>query len=325
MTHDTSPAKPVAAPHSSSSRPVYYALGANFAVAIAKMVGWGLTGSGTMLAEGLHSMADTGNQGLLLLGLRQGKKPPSVRHPLGQGRAIYFWSFIVALMLFSLGGLLSIYEGVHRLQQPVELESVGIAIAILVFAVIAEAISLRTAVHEINTVRRGRSYWHWFRESRRSALIIVAAEDSAALLGLTIALLAVLATYFTGNSLYDALGSIAIGVLLVGVAITVSIQIKSLLVGESAAPHVREALAQFFASQPEIREVQALITLQQGDEVIVMLQAQLREAATPQALLADMKRCEDKLLAAFPQVQRLGFEPALSSGPVAQQPRPLSP
>ncbi|OYZ56781.1 MAG: hypothetical protein B7Y21_10340 [Hydrogenophilales bacterium 16-61-112] len=308
MTHDTSPAKPVAAPHSSSSRPVYYALGANFAVAIAKMVGWGLTGSGTMLAEGLHSMADTGNQGLLLLGLRQGKKPPSVRHPLGQGRAIYFWSFIVALM-----------------QQPVELESVGIAIAILVFAVIAEAISLRTAVHEINTVRRGRSYWHWFRESRRSALIIVAAEDSAALLGLTIALLAVLATYFTGNSLYDALGSIAIGVLLVGVAITVSIQIKSLLVGESAAPHVREALAQFFASQPEIREVQALITLQQGDEVIVMLQAQLREAATPQALLADMKRCEDKLLAAFPQVQRLGFEPALSSGPVAQQPRPLSP
>lgn len=311
--------------HSDSTRPVYYALGANLAVAIAKLVGWGLTGSGTMLAEGLHSMADTGNQGLLLLGLHQGKKPPSVRHPLGQGRAIYFWSFIVALMLFSLGGLLSIYEGVHRLQEPVELESVGIAIAILVFAVIAEAISLRTAVHEINTVRRGRSYWNWFQESRRSTLIIVAAEDSGALLGLTIALVAVLATYFTGNPLYDALGSIAVGVLLVGIAVTVSIQIKSLLVGESAAPHVRDALAEFFASQPEILEVQTLITLQQGDEVLVLLQAQLREAATPQALLADIQRCEGKLLAAFPHVQRLWFQPALPSDPGAHQPKPLSP
>lgn len=311
--------------HTSSTRPIYYALGANFVVAIAKLIGWGLTGSGAMLAEGLHSIADTGNQGLLLLGLRQGKEPPSVRHPLGQGRAIYFWSFIVALMLFSLGGLLSIYEGVHRLQEPVELESVGIAVAILVFAVIAEAISLRTAVHEINSVRRGRSYWNWFRESRRSALIIVAAEDSGALLGLTIALVAVLATYFTGNPLYDALGSIAIGVLLVGVAITVSIQIKSLLVGESAAPHVREALAEFFASQPEIHEVQVLITLQQGDEVIVLLQAQLRETATPQALLADMKRCEEKLLAAFPQVQRLWFEPALPFDSGSHRSKPLSP
>ncbi len=313
------------AAHTSSTRPIYYALGANFVVAIAKLIGWGLTGSGAMLAEGLHSIADTGNQGLLLLGLRQGKEPPSVRHPLGQGRAIYFWSFIVALMLFSLGGLLSIYEGVHRLQEPVELESVGIAVAILVFAVIAEAISLRTAVHEINSVRRGRSYWNWFRESRRSALIIVAAEDSGALLGLTIALVAVLATYFTGNPLYDALGSIAIGVLLVGVAITVSIQIKSLLVGESAAPHVREALAEFFASQPEIHEVQVLITLQQGDEVIVLLQAQLRKAATPQALLADMKRCEEKLLAAFPQVQRLWFEPALPFDSGSHRSKPLSP
>lgn len=306
--------KPAQTAHTTSTHPVFYALGANLAVAIAKLVGWGMTGSGAMLAEGLHSIADTGNQGLLLLGLRQGKKPPSVRHPLGQGRAIYFWSFIVALMLFSLGGLLSIYEGVHRLQAPVHLESIGIAVAILVFAVIAEAISLRTAVHEINAVRRGRSYWNWFRESRRSALIIVAAEDSGALLGLTIALVAVLATYFTGNPLYDALGSIAIGVLLVGVAITVSIQIKSLLVGESAAPHVRDALARFFAGQPEIHDVQELITLQQGDEVIVLLRAQLREAATPQALLADMKRCEEKLLAAFPQVQRLWFEPALPSG-----------
>lgn len=296
---------------SGERRAIYYALGANLAVATAKLAGWGLTGSGTMLAESLHSIADTGNQALLLLGLRQAGKPPSVRHPLGQGRAIYFWSFIVALMLFSMGGLLSIYEGLHRLSAPVELESVSIAIAILVFAAIAEAISLRTAVMQINKERRGRSFWSWFRESRRSALIIVAAEDSAALLGLVIAFAALLASFFTGDPVYDALGSIAIGILLVSVAITVSVEIKSLLVGESAGPHVRDAITRFFEGRPEIRQIETLITLQQGDEVLVILKAQMREVATPRALLEDMKSCEAALLAAFPQVPRLFFEPAL--------------
>ena len=264
-----------------------------------------------MLAEGLHSIADTGNQGLLLLGLSQAKKPPSVRHPLGQGRVIYFWSFIVALMLFSMGGLLSSYEGVDRLIAPVQLASPGIAIAILLFAAIAEGISLRAAVHEINKVRGERSYWTWFKESRQSALLIVAAEDSAALAGLVFAFTAVLASAITGNPLYDALGSIAIGGLLIVVAITVSVQIKSLLVGESAAPEVRLAITRFLENSPEIIQIDSLITLQQGDQVIVLLKAEFRNEPSAIKLLADMQQIKAAFLAAFPQVEMVYMEPMI--------------
>ncbi|HAN55657.1 MAG TPA: cation efflux family transporter [Betaproteobacteria bacterium] len=297
--------------HSGRTRSIYFALGANLAVAIAKIVGWGLTGSGSMLAEGLHSIADTGNQGLLLLGLSQARKPPSVRHPLGQGRVIYFWSFIVALMLFSMGGLLSIYEGVDRLIAPVQLASPGIAIAILLFAALAEGISLRAAVHEINKVRGERSYWTWFKESRQSALLIVAAEDSAALAGLVFAFSAVLASALTGNPLYDALGSIAIGGLLIVVAITVSVQIKSLLVGESAAPEVRVAITRFLENSPEIIQIDSLITLQQGDQVIVLLKAEFRNEPSAIKLLTDMEQIKAAFLAAFPQVEMVYMEPVI--------------
>ena len=297
--------------HTGRTRTIYFALGANLAVAIAKIVGWGLTGSGSMLAEGLHSIADTGNQGLLLLGLSQARNPPSVRHPLGQGRVIYFWSFIVALMLFSIGGLLSIYEGVDRLIAPVQLASPGIAIAILLFAAIAEGISLRAAVHEINKVRGERSYWTWFKESRQSALLIVAAEDSAALAGLAFAFSAVLASALTGNPLYDALGSIAIGGLLIVVAITVSVQIKSLLVGESAAPEVRLAITRFLENRPEILRIDSLITLQQGDQVIVLLKAEFRNEPSAIKLLADMQQIKAAFLAAFPQVEMVYMEPMI--------------
>ena len=289
-------------------RPVWYALAANLAVAAAKLVAWGLTGSGALLAESLHSIADTGNQGLLLFGLRQARQPPSVKHPLGQGRAIYFWSFIVALMLFSLGGLLSIYEGVQRVLHRVDLESPLIGLVTLVVAAVFEGGSLRAALRAIEPERHGRSFWRWFRESRRSALIIVAAEDSAALLGLVFAFVALLASYLTGNALYDALGSIAVGLVLIATAIAVSVQIKSLLVGESASPHVREAIARFLAGQPQLGEIRTLITLQHGDAVIVIVKSTLRDVPGAQ-MRADMKRCEADLIQAFPQVQQLLFQP----------------
>lgn len=301
------------------NRSIYFALVANLAVAVAKMVGWGLTGSGTLLAEGLHSIADTGNQGLLLLGLRQAKTPPSAAYPLGHGRAIYFWSFVVAMMLFSMGGLLSIYEGVHRLLQPAEMTSPGVAITILAFALLAEAVSLRAAVREINKVRGQRSLWTWFRETRRSALILVAAEDSAALAGLVIAFIAIVATVATGNPLFDAVGSIAIGLLLVVVALTVGGQIKGLLVGKSASPRVREAIAQFVGNRQEIRRVQTLITLQYGDDVMVAIKAQMRAAAAPRAMLIDIKRCKAELTTAFPQVAWVFFEPALNDDVASSQ------
>lgn len=295
------------------TRSIYFALGANLAVAVAKIIGWSVTGSGSLLAEGLHSIADTGNQGLLLLGLSQARKPPSLRHPLGQGRVIYFWSFIVALMLFSMGGLLSIYEGVDRLIAPTQLVSPSIAIAILLFAAIAEGISLRAAVQEINKVRGERSYWTWFKESRQSALLIVAAEDSAALVGLLFALSAVIASALTGNPLYDALGSIAVGGLLIGVAITVSVQIKSLLVGESASPKVRLAITRFLEQRAEIRRIDSLITLQQGDQVIVLLKAEFRNELLTSKLVADMQQTKVAFLTAFPQVEMVYMEPVIQT------------
>src|SRR5688572_6345284 len=171
-----------------------------------------------MLAEAIHSFADSGNQALLLWGLKQAKRPPSPDYPLGWGKAVFFWSFIVALVLFSLGGLFSVYEGWHKVAHRAEVTSPWIAVGVLVFGIIAEVVSLRACLHEVNKVRSGRSLWRWFRESRESELVVILGEDLAALLGLILALLAVLMTIATGDALWDGLGSIAIGVVLIVVA-----------------------------------------------------------------------------------------------------------
>ncbi len=170
-----------------SLKSILYALAANFAIFLAKIAAALFTGSGAMLAEAIHSLADTGNQGLLLLGIRQAKRPPSPDYPLGHGKEIYFWSFIVALILFSMGGLFSIYEGYHKLHDPEPLKSPFIALVVLLFSLVAEAISLWGCVREINKERNGRSFVRWFRETRNSALLVVFGEDIAALLGLAFA------------------------------------------------------------------------------------------------------------------------------------------
>src|ERR671919_2406014 len=167
--------------------------------------------SRAMLAEAIHSYADSGNQGLLLWGMKQAKRPPSPDYPLGWGKAVFFWSFIVALVLFSLGGLFSVYEGWHKLAHPEDLSYPWVAVGILVFGLAAETVSLRACLHEVNKVRGRRTLWQWFRESRQSELVVILGEDLAALLGLALALLAVLITIFTGNPMWDGLGSISIG------------------------------------------------------------------------------------------------------------------
>jgi len=187
-----------------SLRAILLALGANFAIFISKLVAALITGSGAMLAEAVHSLADCGNQGLLLLGMRQADRPPSEEYPLGWGRALYFWSFLVAMLLFSVGGMFSIYEGIHKLNHPEPLKWPWLAIGVLAFGVVAESISMHGCLQEVNKAREGRSLWRWFRETRSSELLVIFGEDLAALLGLTIALLAVLATMITGDLLYDA-------------------------------------------------------------------------------------------------------------------------
>ena len=163
-----------------SLKSILYALGANLAIAVAKLAAAIHTGSGAMLAEAVHSIADCGNQGLLIWGLKSARTPPSPDYPLGWGKAIYFWSFIVAIMLFSLGGLFAIYEGLHKLGEPEQMEAPWVAIAVLLFSIVAESISLWGCVREINKVRAGRSLWHWLRESRQSELVVILGEDIAA-------------------------------------------------------------------------------------------------------------------------------------------------
>ena len=201
-----------------------------------KFCGAAYTGSGALLAESLHSLAESGNEVLLLLGRKQATAPPTARHPLGHGRATYFWSFIVTLLLFSLGGVLSIYEGYQKVREQSEVESPWVAVAIVLVAILLEGISLRVTLRQIAGVRQGMTLYRWFRETRRGELIIVLGEDIAAIAGLTLALAALAATIVTGNPTYDAVGSIGIGGLLIVVASGLAIEIKSLLIGESASP-----------------------------------------------------------------------------------------
>src|SRR5690349_5950170 len=232
-----------------SVRTILYALGANLAIAVAKTAAAIFTGSSAMLAEAIHSYADSGNQLLLLWGMKQAKRPPSPDYPLGWGKAVYFWSFIVALVLFSLGGLFSVYEGWHKLAHPEPLQYAWVAVAILVFGLVAESVSLRACLAEVNKVRGDKSLFQWFVASRQSELVVILGEDLAALLGLGLALLAVLLTAFTGNPLWDALGSISIGVVLIIVAIGLGIEIKGLLIGQSADPEVERAMRAFLEKQ----------------------------------------------------------------------------
>jgi cation diffusion facilitator family transporter len=291
-----------------SLRTILYALGANLAIAIAKTGAAVATGSSAMLAEAIHSYADSGNQGLLLWGMRQAKRPPSPDYPLGWGKALFFWSFIVALVLFSLGGLFSLYEGWHKLQQPEPLRYAWVAVGILVFGLAAETVSLRACLHEVNKVRHGRSLWRWFRESRQSELVVILGEDLAALLGLALALIAVLLTMATGNPAWDALGSMSIGAVLIVVAAGIGVEIKALLIGQSAERETEARLREFLQRQPGVEKILRLLTLQLGTSLMVAVKAKMAPESAAE-LVAAINRAEVATRAEFPEIQWLFFEP----------------
>jgi cation diffusion facilitator family transporter len=295
-----------------SLKSIFFALGANFAIALAKTGGAVFTGSSSMLAEAIHSYADCANQGLLIWGLRQARRAPTPDHPLGFGKAIYFWSFIVALMLFSMGGLFSIYEGVHKLQAVEPVRNAGIAMAILAFGVAAESVSLWGCLREIDKERGGDSLWRWFRDSRQSELIVVLGEDLAALGGLAIALAFIGLAMLTGDARWDAAGSIAIGILLVVVAVLVGIEVKALLVGQSAEPRLLAAMREHLAAQPEVAQLYNLLTQQLGSEVMVAAKARMAPQPSDTALVEAINRVERGLKSRFPQVRWVFFEPDLA-------------
>ena len=257
--------------HEGSRKAIAAAFVANLGIAIAKFVGFFVTGAASMLAEAIHSVADTGNQGLLFLGGKRATKTPSEEHPFGYGRERYFWSFVVSVMLFSMGGLFALYEGEEKLRQPHELESAWWAIGILSFAVVLEAFSLRTAYREASHVREpGQSWWQFIRQAKVPELPVVLLEDVGALLGLTFALVGVVLAEITGNARFDAAGSLAIGVLLVLIASVLAVEMKSFLIGEAASPAQREAIRAALEGSPPVRRVIHMRTEHLGpDEILV--------------------------------------------------------
>lgn len=292
-----------------SVKSILFALLANFGIAVTKTVAAIITGSGAMLAESIHSFADCGNQGLLFVGLRASKKKPDDNHPLGYGKAIFFWSFIVALILFSMGGLFSIYEGIHKLSSHEGLNSPYIAIIVLSLSMVLEAASLWGCITQINKVRHKESLWRWFKNSRQSELVVVLGEDIAALMGLSFALVSVFLSMITGNPLFDAIGSIGIGVLLVVISLFLAVKIKGLLIGESVRKEVRDEISQFLEAQSEIETVLNLITLQLGSQIMVAVKAKMVKTSSVNELIKNINRCEADLRKHNPSIQWVFFEP----------------
>lgn len=293
----------------SSVKSILFALLANLGIAITKTVAAVITGSGAMLAESIHSFADCGNQGLLFLGLNASKKEPTPDHPLGFGKAIFFWSFIVALILFSMGGLFSIYEGIHKLSSHEGLTSPFIAIGVLALSILLESASLWGCITQINKVKHGQSLWNWFKNSRQSELVVVLGEDIAALLGLVFAMASVILSMVTGNPIYDAVGSIGIGALLVVISIFLAVKIKGLLIGQSVDPKVHAEITTFLETRPEINSVLNLITLQLGAQIMVAVKAKMAPTGNIDQLIANINRCEAALRKQNPAIQWIFFEP----------------
>ncbi|WP_213764415.1 cation diffusion facilitator family transporter [Caballeronia sp. dw_19] len=292
-----------------SPKAIFYALAANFGIAVCKFGAAAFTGSGSMFAEAIHSTADCGNQLLLLVGLKRSQAPADVLHPLGSGREIYFYSMLVALLLFFVGGAFSVYEGVHRIARHEVVSNPIVALVVLGISVVLESFSLAGALREIRKTSGKKSLWRWFRETRESELIVVTGEDVAALAGLAIAFCAVLMTMITGNPVYDAAGSIGVGLLLMVIAYLVAREVKSMIVGESASPEVRRAIDAHLRARPEIVRVINLITLQWGKQIVVAVQAEMGDYDSGRAMVDAINVIEADLQRAFPQARWVFFEP----------------
>jgi cation diffusion facilitator family transporter len=294
------------------NRAIVAAMAANGGIAVAKFVAYLVTGSASMLAESIHSVADTSNQGLLLLGGRRARKVADDRHQFGYGRERYFWAFVVAMVLFALGGLFSIYEGIEKIRDPHDVESLGWAIGVLVFAIIAEGLSFRTAIVESNKVRGEKSWWEFVRRSRSPELPVVLLEDLGAMVGLLLALAGVGLTAITGDALWDGLGTLSIGILLVIISITLTIEMKSLLIGEAATEDDIRAITEAVEGVPSVNRVIDLRTQHIGpEELLVAGKLEFDRALTNPQLSDAIDEVENALRRAVPLAMQIYLEPDL--------------
>lgn len=293
----------------STAKAILYAFLANFGIALSKSWAAWLTGSGSMLAEAIHSYADACNQVLLYVGLRQSVRPPDDEHPLGYGKLSYFWSFVVAMLLFSVGGLFSIYEGVHKLNHPEPLSHVWIALVVLGVAIILESFSLLGCLREVRKIRGSRSLRNWLQHTRNSALVVVAGEDVAALLGLILAFVFVSLAALSGNPVFDAVGSICIGIVLIVVSFFLTIRVQSLLVGASAEPLIQEAIQEIVDADDNVASVLNMITMQFGPDTMLALKLQMRSGLDLGSAIASINALERRLKEQVPELKWCFVEP----------------
>lgn len=293
--------------HSNSIKAIFYAFSANLGIAIAKTLAAMWTGSGSLLAEAIHSYADCANQLLLYVGMARSGKQPTIKHPMGFGRESYIWSMIVAFTLFSVGGLFSIYEGVERAIEGHELENVGVALLVLAAAVGMETFSLKGALAVLEEERAGRSLWQWFRETYSSELMVIVGEDIAALLGLVIAFVMLGLSVLTGNPVYDAFGSMIIGILLIVVAITVGREVHSLLLGE-VAPDIQSGVGEFLKEQPEVVNVLNVWAINHGNGVMLAVKAEFIADLQVAQAVVKINAMEQQIKLIYPRVKWIFFE-----------------
>ncbi|WP_394752147.1 cation diffusion facilitator family transporter [Crenothrix sp.] len=290
-----------------STTAIFYAFSANLAIAIAKtgIALW--TGSGSLLAEAIHSYADCGNQILLFIGLKRSTKKPTRKHPMGFGRESYIWSMMVAIILFSVGGVFSVHEGWGRYNNPHTIENEGIALLVLIIAVALESFSLKGAMAAMEVEKGERSLWRWFRETHSSELMVVVGEDIAALIGLVIAMIMLGLTMLTGNVLYDAVGSMLIGVLLIIVAILIGIETHSMLIGE-AEDSIRKRVEHYLQNQPSVINVLNIWAINHGNAVMLTIKAEFKPDMAVLSAVNEINAMEKQIKLEHPRIKWIFFE-----------------
>jgi cation diffusion facilitator family transporter len=309
-----------------SPRAVITALGANLGIAVAKFVAAAITGSTSMLAEGVHSVADSGNQVLLLIGGKRARQAPSALHPFGYARARYIYAFLVAIVLFSLGGLYALYEGYHKVIDPHPLTSPLVAVAVLVIAMALEGFALRTAVNEANRTRGQRDWLQFVRRARSPELPVLLLEDSGALVGLILALLGVGLSVLTGNGIFDGIASLCIGLLLAAIAVLLAREITSLLIGEAAVPEQVNKIHSAILATPGVDQVIHLRTVHLGpDDLLVAAKIGVPADAEGEDIAATINAAEARIREILPIARIIYLEPDIYRGDADDgRGRPLS-
>jgi len=291
-------------------RAVFAALAANLGIAVVKFIAFVFTGSASMLAESVHSVADTGNEVLLIIGRDRSGRPRSEEHPFGYGRERYFYGFVVSVMLFSVGATFSVYDGIHKILNPERVHSPVVAFVVLAVCAGLEAFSLRTGIAEANRVRGGRSWVAFIRRTKAPELPVVLLEDMAALIGLVFAFAGVALSVLTGHGWWDGAGSLAIGVLLATAAAILAVETKSLLIGESASAEVQARIVAALEDGPELKQVIHLRTVHIGpDSLLVAAKVAVREDDTAAQIAAGIDAAERRVRAAVPIAKTIYLEP----------------